>query len=111
MQMANWKAPVATEGNSNWPSPGPPKPPAPTDPPAGSKALVWTILAAFWLWLLLPVAIHYSRRARREADESNGRYRWSNSVLHRPVLLWSIVLAGTMALIFAMAALGLYGNP
>jgi hypothetical protein len=73
--------------------------------------LIWTILAAFWLWLLLPVAIHYNRRARREAAESNGRYRWSNSILHRPVLLWVIVFACSMALIFATAAAGLYGDP
>jgi hypothetical protein len=109
--MADWELPVATDGNPNWPPPDPPKPPAPTDPPSGSKALVWTILAAFWLWLLLPVAIYYNRRARREADESNGRYRWSDSVLHRPVLLWLIVFACTMALTLAMVAIGLYGDP
>jgi hypothetical protein len=60
---------------------------------------------------LLPVAVHYTRRARREAEESDGRYRWSNSILHRPVLLWLIVFASSMALIFAMAATGTYGDP
>ena len=73
--------------------------------------MVWTILAAFWLWLLLPVAVYYNGQARREAEQSNGRYRWDNSLLHRPVLLWLIVLACAMALILAMAAIGLYGDP
>lgn len=112
--MADWELPVAGDGNPSWPPPDRPdprRPSAPIDPPSGSKALVWTILAAFWLWLLLPVAIYYNRRARREADESNGRYRWSNSVLHRPVLLWSIALACSTALVAAMVAIGRYGRP
>ena len=83
---------------------------SPTDPPSASKALVWTILAAFWLWFLLPVAIHYSRKARLEAAESDGRYVWSRSLLHRPVLLWLVVFGCAMALIFTMAAIGVYGD-
>jgi hypothetical protein len=68
------------------------------------------MLAALWLWLLLPVAIHYSRKARREVAESDGKYVWSSSLLHRPVLLWLTVLGCSMALIFAMVAIGAYGD-
>jgi len=96
---------------SNWPPPDPLKGPIPLDRPSVSKALVWTLLAAFWLWLLLPVAVYYTRRAPREAKDSTGRYRWSNNVLHRPVLLRLVVLECEMVLIFAMAATGLYGDP
>ena len=71
---------------------------------------MWTILAAFWLWVLLPVAIHYTRKARLEVAESDGRYVWSRSLLHRPVLLWFVVWACTMALIFTMAATGALGQ-
>jgi hypothetical protein len=80
-----------------------------TNPPSAGKALVWTILSAFWLWLLLPVAIHYTRKARREADESQGRYVWSRSLLHRPVLLYLVVFGCSMALLFGMVAIGAYG--
>lgn len=82
---------------------------SPTEPPSAGKALLWTLLAAVWLWLLLPVAIHYTRKARREVAESNGRYAWSRSLLHRPVLLWLVVFGSGMALIFTMAAVGMYG--
>ena len=81
-----------------------------SDPPSAGKALLWTLLSSFWLWLLLPLAVHYTRKARREADESQGRYVWSRSLLHRPVLLWAIVFACSMALILAMAAVGMYGD-
>lgn len=67
-------------------------------------------MSAFWLWLLLPVAIHCTRKARREVDESQGRYIWSRSLLHRPVLLYLIVLGCGMVLIFTMAAIGWYGD-
>jgi len=70
---------------------------------------VWTLLAALWLWLLLPVAIHYQRKARREAAESGGRYVWPNSLWNRPVLLWLLVLAGEIVLVTAMASVGAYG--
>jgi len=81
-----------------------------TEPPSAGKALTWTIVSAFWLWLLLPVAIHYTRKARREVEESQGRYVWSRSLLHRPVLLYLVVLSCGMALIFAMVAIGWYGD-
>ena len=81
-----------------------------TEPPSAGKALSWTILSAFALWLLLPVAIHYTRKARREVDESQGCYVWSRSLLHRPVLLYLVALGCGMALIFAMAAIGWYGD-
>jgi len=58
----------------------------------------------------VPVAIHYTRKARREVEESQGRYIWSHSLLHRPVLLYLVVLGCGMALIFAMAAIGWYGD-
>ena len=82
----------------------------PTEPPSASKALLWTILAAFWLWLLLPVAIHYTRKARLEVAESGGRYAWSRSVLHRPVLLFFIVWGCTFGLILGLVAIGAYGT-
>ncbi|HEX8770940.1 MAG TPA: hypothetical protein VF711_09250 [Acidimicrobiales bacterium] len=58
---------------------------------------------------MLPMAVHYQRKARREALESNGIYVWPNTILNRPILLWLIVLFGSMALIALMSASGLYG--
>ena len=73
---------------------------------------MWTLLAAFWLWLLLPVAIYYTRRARQEATASNGLYEWSSrDLLHRPILLWLVALAAELALVAAMVLLGMYGDP
>jgi hypothetical protein len=83
--------------------------PRPTAPPSGNPAVVWTLLAAFWLWFLLPVAVHYTRKARREIEASGGRYQWSRGLLHRPILLWLVVYTSTLALILMMGALGAYG--
>jgi hypothetical protein len=80
-----------------------------TRPPSGARAVVWTVLSA-WLWPLLPVAIHYARKARREVDESQGQYVWSRSLLHRPVLFYLVVLGCGMALLAAMVANGWYGD-
>jgi hypothetical protein len=71
----------------------------------------WTILFAFWLWFQLPVAIHDTRQARREAAVSDDRYVWSHSRLHRPVLMWFIVFASSIVLISVMASTGIYGDP
>jgi hypothetical protein len=51
------------------------------------------------LWVLLPVAIHYQRKARREADESGGLYVWPNSLWNRPVLFFLVVLVGNFGLV------------
>jgi hypothetical protein len=98
------------------PTPPPPLPPPPNlwtprEPPSGSRARVWTLLAAFWLWLLLPVAIHYQRKARREADESGGLYVWPNNLWNRPVLLYLVVLACSFGLVLLMVFAGIYGDP
>lgn len=86
-------------------------PPRKTQPPSGSAARVWTLLAAFWLWLLLPVAIHDQRKAKRETAESPALYEWPNSLWNRPLLLWLVVFAAEMVLIIAMVAAGMYGDP
>jgi hypothetical protein len=77
----------------------------------GVSSEVWTLLAAFWLWLLLPVAIHYQRKARREADESGGLYVWPNNLWNRPVLLYLVVLACSFGLVLLMVFAGIYGDP
>ena len=79
-------------------------------PPSGDRARLLTLLAAFWLWLLLPVAIHFQRKARREAEESGGRYEWPRTLLNRPIALFLVVLGGTLVLVMLMAAVGLYGT-
>lgn len=66
-------------------------------------------MAAFWLWFLLPVAIHFQRKARREAEDSGGFYEWPRTLLNRPVALFLIVLGGTLVLAMLMAAAGTYG--
>jgi hypothetical protein len=68
------------------------------------------LLAVFWLWLLVPVAIHYQRKARREAEESGGLYVWPYSLLNRPVL-YLVALGCCVGLTILMASLGLYGDP
>jgi len=80
-------------------------------PPSGSAARVWTLLAVFWLWQLLPVAIRYQRKAAREAAASGGLYEWPRSIWNRPLLLWAIVLAAGTLLIIGMVAAGIYGDP
>jgi hypothetical protein len=83
----------------------------PRDPPSAGAARIWTALAVLWLWFLLPVAIHFQRKARREAAESGGRYAWPRTIWTRPVLLWLIVLAATFGLVLVMVAVGMYGDP
>jgi hypothetical protein len=78
-------------------------------PPSGDNARVWTLLAVFWLWLLLPVAIHYQRKARREAELSDGLYIWPRSLWNRPVALWLVVLLIALGFTLAMAAIGVFG--
>jgi hypothetical protein len=80
-------------------------------PPSASKARVWTILSAFWLWLLLPVAVHYQRKARQEAEQSGGRYEWPRTIWNRPVVLWAIVFGASMTILLLMVFLGIYGDP
>jgi hypothetical protein len=88
-----------------------PPSPAGIAPPSGQAARIFTLLRVFWLWLLIPFAVHLQRKARREADESGGVYVWPRSIWNRPLILWLIVLTIGMTLIFAMAAAGLYGDP
>lgn len=70
---------------------------------------MWTLLAALWLWFLLPVAIHYQRKARGEVEASGGAYVWPNSLWNRPVLFFLVVLVCSLGLVFLMAAVGMYG--
>ena len=81
----------------------------PQRPPSGDAARVFTLLAAFWLWFLLPVAVHFQRKARREAEASDGAYVWPRTIWNRPIVLSFIVFAAGLALVIAMAAAGLYG--
>jgi hypothetical protein len=82
-----------------------------TAPPSADKALIWTLLAAFWLWFLLPVAVFYTRKARREVEASGELYEWSSrNLLHRPNLLWFVVFGSSMVLMFAMVLTGIYGD-
>ena len=68
---------------------------------------MWTLLAGPWLWVLLPVAIHYQRKARREAEESGGLYVWPNSLWNRPVLFYLVVLVCSFGLVLLMAFVGI----
>lgn len=70
---------------------------------------MWTLLTALGLWFLLPVALHFQRKARREAEESGGLYEWPQTIWNRPMLLWIVVLSSAMGLILALAAAGIFG--
>ena len=83
---------------------------APTDPPSAGAARIWTALAVLWMWFLLPVAVHFQRKARREAEASGGRHAWPRTIWTRPVLLWLIVLAASLGMILLMLVFG-YGDP
>jgi hypothetical protein len=63
----------------------------------------------FWLWFPLPVAIHYQRKPRREAEQSAGAYVWPHTIWNRPLLLWFIVLGASFVFLLVTAMLGLYG--
>ena len=94
----------------------PPPPPASPawvsrTPPSGDRARLFTLLSAFWLWFLLPVAIYYQRKARREVEASNGFYEWPRTLLNRPIALFLVVLAATLALVMVMVVIGIYGDP
>jgi len=80
-------------------------------PPSGDQARLFTLLGAFWLWFLVPVAVYYQRKARREVEASGGAYEWPRTIWNRPVLLWLIVFACSMALIIVMVSGGWYGEP
>lgn len=79
-------------------------------PPSGDAARALTILGACWLWMLLPLAVHLQRKARREADSSNGLYVWPRTIWNRPIVLWLLVMAATLTLVLAMVAVGAYGD-
>ena len=79
-------------------------------PPSGDAARVLTILAACWLWLLLPFAVHFQRKARHEAEESLGLYVWPRTIWNRPIVLWLLVMSATLMLVLAMVAVGAYGD-
>jgi hypothetical protein len=83
----------------------------PTRPPSANRAQLLTLLGAFWLWFLVPVAVIFQRRARREVEESNGEYEWPRTIWNRPILLWLIVFGSSMALVLLMVAVGMYGDP
>lgn len=69
--------------------PGWGQPPTPVAPPSQAMAWVFTLLTALSCWLLLPAAIVYTRKARREAESAPGLYRWSAwNPLNHPVLLF-----------------------
>jgi hypothetical protein len=72
---------------------------------------LWTLLAALWLWVLLPVAIHYQRKARREVEESGSLYVWPNNLWNRPVLFVLVVQVSSFGLILLMVFVGIYGDP
>jgi len=73
--------------------------------------MLFTFLGAFYLWFFVPVAVHYQRKARAEAEGSGGEYDWPRTIWNRPVLLSLIVFGSTMALVLAMVAVGWYGDP
>ena len=58
-----------------------------------------------------PVAVYYTRKARREVEASGELYEWSSrSLLHRPVLVWFEVFGSSMVLLLAMVLTGIYGT-
>jgi hypothetical protein len=59
----------------------------------------------------LPVAVHYQRKARQEAEQSGGRYEWPRTIWNRPVVLWAIVFGASMTILLLMVFLGIYGDP
>lgn len=80
-----------------------------TDPPSANKARGWTFVAA-WFWFVLPIAVFFFRRARREAELSQGRYKWTPSFVERPIMLTAAVW-GVMAVLIVLLVLVGYGDP
>jgi hypothetical protein len=87
----------------------PPTLPPGAEPPSASKARLWTFLAVSWLWFLLPVAVHYQRQARREAEASGGRYAWPRTLTRRPVLLWFLFMTVSLGGFLLVGMLVGYG--
>jgi hypothetical protein len=69
----------------------------------------WTFISA-WFWFFLPVAIYFFRKARREVDQSAGRYEWSPSFVERPVVL-TLTVWGVFAALLVLLLLSGYGDP
>jgi multidrug efflux pump subunit AcrB len=69
-------------------------------------AWVFTLLTALSCWLLLPVAIVFTRKARREAESAPELYRWSaRNPLNHPVLLFVAVTFLSVGLLVGMQVL------
>jgi hypothetical protein len=51
-----------------------------------------------FLPILLPVAVFYAHRARREAAVSLGEYRWPKGLVDRPVVFFLVAWVGYLAL-------------
>jgi ABC-type Fe3+ transport system permease subunit len=68
-----------------------------------------TVVSVF-LWVVLPVAIYYQRRVRREVAESAGRYRPPHWLVDRPILLvvavWFVFFTVVMAAMLVLTAFG-----
>jgi amino acid transporter len=72
-------------------------------PPSGATARAWS-LAALVLPIVLPLAVVYARRARREANLSTGEYSWPQRLIDRPVVFHVVVWVGFFSVMFAMMA-------
>lgn len=70
-------------------------------PPSGIVARGWTV-AALFLPILLPVAIVYARRARREAAQSAGEYSSPQRLIDRPAVFYVVVWVAFLAVIFVL---------
>lgn len=73
-------------------------------PPSGPAARALTIASPL-VPVVLPIALYFQRRARREAA-SDPQLSWSSGWLNRPILFTVIVWAAFLLLAFLLFGLG-----
>lgn len=81
-----------------------PNSPRAAAPPSGITARLLAVVSLF-LPIVLPAAVVYARRARREAAAAPGEFSWPRRLIDRPLVFYVVVWAAFLVLVFVLMGL------